>query len=194
MTRGSPCSVLLLFLLASCSRPPLTGPAAHPWASFPAGTWIELRFTLGGREWVERWDLVSKDEHVVRLRLTVDGKSNDQQLAVTEAAWTEKGDDTLRLAGRDFRCRRQERDGEKRWMSGDLPAWPVREVSAEGATELVAVNETVDGRPCMVFETRLADGGKMRRWKSLAVPGHVAREVRQTEAGDARVDLVRVGP
>jgi hypothetical protein len=149
---------------------------------------------VGTKEWIERWEVVDVGRDEVRLRVTEAGRAPIEHVQSTvEEPFVERGTETLFLAGRRLQCRQQERAGERRWMCGEMPAWPVREENAEGVTELVVLQESVDGRSCVVFETRLAAGGRARRWKSLDVPGHVVREARTTDVGEAGLKVQTFG-
>ncbi len=189
------CGGVVAFILAgNAPRRPLTGPAAHPWASWPVGTWAEMSVVVAGRSWTERWEVVAVDEAGVRLRVTEAGRKPDEQvIATAPEAYVDEGVEALTLAGRTFTCRRQSLGGSRRWLCGELPAWPVREENEEGKTELVRIGEAAGGRSCMVFETRFADGGRATRWKSLEVPGQVVREVRTADIGEARVEVAAYG-
>ncbi len=182
-----------LVALAACDRQkPLTGPSVHPWASWPVGTNAEFLVRIGDKEWTERWELVAVNADHARIRITSAGRPTDEQaISVREEPFEGRGGEEIVAAGRSFRCRKEERARQKRWICDDLPAWPVRQEDEEGKTVLVAIGERVQNRACMVFETAREAGGTTRRWKSLDVPGHVVRETSRTEIGAHSVDLVR---
>lgn len=186
---------MFAFWYFSFADRPLTGPPTHFWADFPVGAWVSKREVVGEQTSIIREELIEVGPETVRIRVATEigGKTETEPLSIgrRDEEWSREGFtagpvEAVPTPVRTFRARRYEREGETRWFSDALPAWPVRIVKRDpdGTVMETRVARVGERRnvgnaevECIVFEeTRTWRGQEVSRyleWRSQTVPGHL---------------------
>ena len=166
---------------------PITGPPAHPWASFPVGTWVERReaVKMGEKNTgsVERYEVIEIKPEAVRLKVSTRYEFGESKETETRDQFVGTLDEDLSLkdfvpgksverevGDQTFACRIYTRlkgtTTTTRWIADRIPAWPLRDLVV---TDNGPQQETVD--------TALLDLNAIVKVKDREIPCQMFLEV-----------------
>ncbi len=193
-----------------------SGPPSHPWASFPAGAWVEKREVVRDRSAAIREEVVGSTPDGVRVRstTTIDGQAESFEVVIgtrdedwSREGYARDGDERVEAEDLSVSASRWVRGGTTRWFSDEVPAWPVRELvrDVDGTTTESRLLRAYAPRkvgdlelPCLLFEERRGGprGATMvtRVWRCQRVPGHVVAREGLMDGLEVRLEVTAFDP